>query len=92
MLQGKTILITGGAGLVGSTIADQLVALEPNEIRVLDNFSRGRLANLASAIAEHRQALTDGRSGIHVLALLEAASRSAENGGTRIPVVMEAYK
>ena len=41
---------------------------------------------IRSAIAERRQPLTDGRAGIRVLELLEAASRSAENGGTRIPV------
>jgi predicted dehydrogenase len=48
------------------------------------------LAEFASAIAEYRPALTDARAGLRVLKLLEAASRSAENGGTRIPVNMEA--
>ena len=48
------------------------------------------LSEFASAIAEHRPALTDARAGLRVLELLEAASRSAENGGTRIPVNMEA--
>lgn len=43
------ILVTGGAGLVGSTIVDQLVPLGPAEIVVLDNFVRGRRANLAAA-------------------------------------------
>ena len=48
-LEGATVLVTGGAGLVGSTIADQLAAEHPAEIRVLDNFTRGRLANLHAA-------------------------------------------
>jgi predicted dehydrogenase len=48
------------------------------------------LSEFAGAIAEHRPALTDARAGLRVLELLEAASRSAEDGGTRIPVNMEA--
>ncbi|HEY4283494.1 MAG TPA: NAD-dependent epimerase/dehydratase family protein, partial [Chthoniobacterales bacterium] len=38
----KRALITGGAGLIGSHIADRLVAEGIEEIVVLDNFSRGR--------------------------------------------------
>ena len=48
------------------------------------------LAEFANAIAERRLALTDARAGIRVLRLLEAATRSAEDGGTRIPVDLEA--
>lgn len=48
-MKNKRILITGGAGLIGSHIAD-LVALEqPREILILDNFVRGRRENLAQA-------------------------------------------
>jgi predicted dehydrogenase len=48
------------------------------------------LAEFAGAIAERRPPLTDARAGIRVLELLEAATRSADDGGTRIPVKMEA--
>jgi predicted dehydrogenase len=48
------------------------------------------MGEFAAAITESRPALTDGRAGLRVLALLEAASRSAEHGGARIPVVTEA--
>ncbi len=58
-LRDKTVLITGGAGLVGSTIADQLVQLEPAEIRVIDNFTRGRMENLASARARRPVVVVD---------------------------------
>jgi predicted dehydrogenase len=44
------------------------------------------MAEFASAIAEGRPPLTDGEAGLRVLTLLEAASRSAERGGDRIPV------
>ncbi|MCP6759273.1 MAG: NAD-dependent epimerase/dehydratase family protein [Fischerella sp. CENA71] len=46
-MQNSRVLITGGAGLVGSHIADLLVKEGVGEIIVLDNFTRGRLANLA---------------------------------------------
>ncbi|MDZ8188216.1 MAG: NAD-dependent epimerase/dehydratase family protein [Nostoc sp. ChiSLP02] len=48
-MENKRILITGGAGLVGSHIADLLVKEGVSEIIVLDNFTRGQLKNLAWA-------------------------------------------
>jgi UDP-glucose 4-epimerase len=50
-LNGATILVTGGAGLVGSHIVDQLIDRGAGEIRVLDNLVRGRHQNLAAAYA-----------------------------------------
>jgi predicted dehydrogenase len=47
---------------------------------------RGVMAEFAAAITESRPALTDGRSGLRVIALLEAASRSIENGGMTIAI------
>ncbi|ALB40469.1 NAD-dependent epimerase [Anabaena sp. WA102] len=47
----KKVLITGGAGLVGSHIADQLVKQGVLEIVILDNFVRGTKANLQWALA-----------------------------------------
>jgi UDP-glucose 4-epimerase len=51
-LRAARVLITGGAGAVGSNLADQLVRAGAREIVVLDNFVRGRHANLAWAV-EH---------------------------------------
>lgn len=45
----RRVLITGGAGLIGSHIADQLMAEGPAEVVVFDNFVRGRRENLAPA-------------------------------------------
>ena len=53
-------LITGGAGLIGSHIADQLVSEGIKEIVVLDNFTRGREQNLALAAASGRVTIVDG--------------------------------
>ena len=50
-IAGATVLVTGGAGFVGSHIVDELVAAGAGEIRVLDNLTRGRRTNLASARA-----------------------------------------
>ncbi|MHA6692456.1 NAD-dependent epimerase/dehydratase family protein [Devosia sp. A449] len=48
-MRGKRILITGGAGLIGSHIADLVARQEPAEIVIVDNFVRGRMTNLHEA-------------------------------------------
>jgi len=48
-LDGKRIMLIGGAGLVGSHIVDQLIHEPVSEIIVFDNFVRGTWENLASA-------------------------------------------
>jgi UDP-glucose 4-epimerase len=40
------VLITGGAGLIGSHLADLLSQQSAREIVILDNFMRGRMENL----------------------------------------------
>jgi UDP-glucose 4-epimerase len=50
-LEGAKVLITGGAGLIGSHIADRLVQEKAAQIVVFDNFVRGQPKNLAWALA-----------------------------------------
>ncbi len=59
-MRGERVLVTGGAGVVGSTLADQLVRAGAEEIVVLDNFVRGRRANLAWALANGPVRIIEG--------------------------------
>lgn len=60
MITDERHLITGGAGLVGSHIADLLVRAGAPEIVILDDFSRGRLENLQWAMANGPVKLVEG--------------------------------
>ena len=60
MINGGVCLVTGGAGTIGSGIVDQLVAAGAAEIRVLDNFVRGRKENLADALTSGRVHVIEG--------------------------------
>jgi UDP-glucose 4-epimerase len=51
-LTDRTVLVTGGCGLIGSTIVDQLLAgHSPRKVIVLDNLTRGTRLNLEAALA-----------------------------------------
>jgi UDP-glucose 4-epimerase len=54
------MLVTGGAGTIGSTLVDQLVERGAGEVIVLDNFVRGRRQNLEAACAAGNVTVVDG--------------------------------
>jgi UDP-glucose 4-epimerase len=75
-MRNQRILITGGAGLIGSHIADFLIDEQPREVIIVDNFVRGRRENLATALK--RSGLTIIEGDIRDRALMERALRSVD--------------
>jgi UDP-glucose 4-epimerase len=60
-LAGSRVLITGGAGFVGSHIADRLIGEEAvGEVILLDNMLRGTTRNIATALGSGRARLVEG--------------------------------
>ena len=59
-IEGTRVLVTGGAGFVGSATVDQLLSAGAAEVRVLDNFIRGNVRNLEKAQKTGRLTLVDG--------------------------------
>ncbi len=59
-MKNKRVLITGGAGLIGSHITDLLVSDCSNEVVIIDNLVRGRRDNLASSLATGRVKIVEG--------------------------------
>src|SRR4051812_22787502 len=59
-IEGAQFLITGGAGFVGSHIADALLAAGAKRVIALDNLIRGNLNNIAAAEKTGRFELVQG--------------------------------
>lgn len=59
-LSGATILVTGGAGLIGSATIDLLLQSgDPARVVILDNLSRGTTTNIEAALRDPRVVLLE---------------------------------
>ena len=47
-VRNSVILVTGGAGFIGSYVVEQLIPLEPAKIIIIDNYIRGSKLNMKS--------------------------------------------
>lgn len=66
-LKGKRVLVTGGAGFIGSHIVDLLCEEDCTEIVALDNMVRGRSENLVYALDRGPVTLVQGDIRDHQL-------------------------
>ena len=85
-LKGKRVLVTGGAGFIGSHIVDLLTEESCSEIVALDNMVRGRPENLEWAIARGPVRLVNGdiRDRNLMASLVEAADIVFHQAALRI--------
>ncbi|WP_229125883.1 NAD-dependent epimerase/dehydratase family protein [Halapricum desulfuricans] len=85
-MTGQTVLVTGGAGFIGSHIADALCP--DNDVRILDNFTTGDRANCPGAATvlegdiRDDAALAEAIEGVDVVfheAAIVSVARSVED-------------
>ncbi len=96
-LRGTPVLVTGGAGFIGSHLVDRLLALGAS-VTVLDNFATGRRQNLAHCLDRIEliegdirdldccQRAIDGRAYVFHQAALGSVPRSVKDPATSLAV------
>ena len=72
-VQGKNLLVIGGAGLIGSHTVDALLKHDIGSIRIYDNFARGSRENLQDAMRDPRCKIYDVGGDILQTDVLDSA-------------------
>lgn len=77
-INGKTFLVIGGAGLIGSHLVDELVKEDVKEIRIYDNFTRGSQDNIREALKDPRVKVFELGGDILHRDILDAAMKGVD--------------
>lgn len=77
-LRGTRVVVVGGAGLIGSHTVDALTREDVREIVIFDNFARGTMENLDSALKDDRVKIFEAGGDICQVDVLNAALKGAD--------------
>jgi len=77
-VEGRKLVLIGGAGLIGSHTADRLLLEDVGEILIYDNFVRGRHENLEKALKDPRVRVFDVGGDVLQTDILDAALNGAD--------------
>lgn len=78
-LKGKSILVIGGAGFIGSHVVDQLLTEDVKRVIVFDNFARGTLDNIEEALKDPRCRVFEAGGDILQTDILNAAMKESDS-------------
>ena len=77
-IEGKKLVVIGGAGLIGSHTVDKLLAEDIGELVIYDNFVRGSMENLADAVKDSRVKIFEAGGDILQTDILDACLKDAD--------------
>ena len=77
-IKGKSILVIGGAGLIGSHVVEELIKEDIREVIVYDNFCRGTHENLEGALKDPRCRIFEIGGDILQTDILNAAMQGVD--------------
>lgn len=75
-IENSVIVVTGGAGFIGSYVVEELLAFRPSKIIIIDNFIRGSQRNMQNFINNPIVEVVEG--DIRDYALMEKAFNGAD--------------
>ena len=76
-LNGKKIVVVGGAGLIGSHTVDKILKEDVKEVLIYDNFLRGTRGNLTEALKDPRVKIYDVGGDVMQTDILQSAFTGA---------------
>jgi len=77
-LNGKKIVVVGGAGLIGSHTVDRLLKEDVKEVLIYDNFLRGSRENLSEGLKDPRVKIYDVGGDVMQTDILQSAFEGAD--------------
>jgi len=77
-LKGSKILVTGGAGFIGSFLVRRLLSEEVAEVVIYDNFARGRYENIADSLEDGRCRIFEHGGDIRDTDVLDQAMKNKD--------------
>lgn len=77
-LSGKTILVIGGAGFIGSHVVGELLQTDVKRIIIYDNFTRGKYSNIAPYLSDARATIYPYGGDVRDVDLLNDAMQGVD--------------
>lgn len=77
-LKCRRILITGGAGFIGSHVVSEILKTDVDQVIIYDNFARGKKSNIEDSLADSRCSIYPNGGDIRDIDLLNDAMQGMD--------------
>ena len=77
-LSGKKILVTGGAGFIGSFVVSELLKENVGEVIIYDNMARGNYDNIKESLKDSRCKMFTAGGDIRDVDILNSAMKGVD--------------